>query len=77
MIYDSALGGLGGCPYAKGASGNLATDDLVHMLHKMGIKTGIDETKLTEAAVYIQDALNKELPSHQMQVLNRMMQEEA
>ncbi|WP_173916389.1 hydroxymethylglutaryl-CoA lyase [Halobacillus sp. Marseille-Q1614] len=69
--FDSALGGLGGCPYAKGASGNLATDDLVHMLHGMGIETGIDEEKLKEAALFIQKALGKELPSHQMQILNR------
>ncbi|CDQ19607.1 hydroxymethylglutaryl-CoA lyase [Halobacillus karajensis] len=69
--YDSAVGGLGGCPYAKGASGNLATDDLVHMLHQMGIETGIDERKLEEAALYIQQVLNKPLPSHQMQVINK------
>ncbi|WP_082234080.1 hydroxymethylglutaryl-CoA lyase [Halobacillus massiliensis] len=69
--YDSALGGLGGCPYAQGASGNLATDDLVHMLHGMGIKTGLNEEKLKEAALFIQKALGKELPSHQMQILNR------
>ncbi|MBX0356325.1 hydroxymethylglutaryl-CoA lyase [Halobacillus sp. Nhm2S1] len=69
--FDAALGGLGGCPYAKGASGNLATDDLVHMLHQMGIETGIDEEKLKEAAVYIQRVLNKSLPSHQMQVVNK------
>ncbi|SDO89519.1 hydroxymethylglutaryl-CoA lyase [Halobacillus aidingensis] len=69
--FDASLGGLGGCPYAKGASGNLATDDLVHMLHQMGIETGIDEEKLKEAAVYIQRVLNKSLPSHQMQVVNK------
>ncbi|MCP3025950.1 hydroxymethylglutaryl-CoA lyase [Halobacillus sp. A5] len=73
--FDSALGGLGGCPYAKGASGNLATDDLVHMLHKMGINTGIDEVKLREAARYIQQSLNKELNSHQMQIYNRTTKE--
>ncbi|GGF10094.1 hydroxymethylglutaryl-CoA lyase [Halobacillus andaensis] len=75
-IFDSSLGGLGGCPYAKGASGNLATDDLVHMLHKMGIQTGIHETKLKEAALFIQQAIQKELPSHQMQIYNRMDQGE-
>ena len=40
--FDSSLGGLGGCPYAKGASGNVATEDLLYMLHEMGIETGID-----------------------------------
>ncbi len=47
---DAAAGGLGGCPYAPGASGNLATEDVVAMLHGMGIKTGIDLDKLTEAS---------------------------
>lgn len=69
--FDAALGGLGGCPYAKGASGNLATDDLVHMLHRMGIETGIDEQKLEEAGIFIQNILNKPLTSHQMQVMNK------
>ena len=49
---QSTLGGLGGCPLAPGASGNLATEDLVHMLCEMGYKTGIDEQKLIEAAKY-------------------------
>ncbi|MFG6120778.1 hydroxymethylglutaryl-CoA lyase [Thalassobacillus sp. B23F22_16] len=69
--FDGALGGLGGCPYAKGASGNLATDDLVHMLHQMGVETGIQQDKLHESAAFIQRKLGKELPSHQMQVMNR------
>jgi hydroxymethylglutaryl-CoA lyase len=47
---DAAVGGLGGCPYAPGASGTLATDDLVAMLHSMGIQTGIDLDKLVEAS---------------------------
>jgi hydroxymethylglutaryl-CoA lyase len=49
---QSTLGGLGGCPFAPGASGNLATEDLVHMLCEMGYKLGIDEQKLIEAARY-------------------------
>ncbi|MGI8315239.1 hydroxymethylglutaryl-CoA lyase [Halobacillus mangrovi] len=69
--FDGSLGGLGGCPYAKGASGNLATDDLVHMLHQMNIETGLEERKLEEAAVFIQSKLDKALPSHHMQVLNK------
>lgn len=68
--FDSALGGLGGCPYAKGASGNLATDDLLYMLHGMGISTGIDQHKLLAASTYIQNQLNKALPSHQMTIWN-------
>jgi len=49
---QSTLGGLGGCPFAPGASGNLATEDLVHMLFEMGFDTGIDEQKIIEAAKY-------------------------
>jgi hydroxymethylglutaryl-CoA lyase len=49
-IYDASIGGLGGCPYSKGATGNVATEDLVHMLHEMGIATGIDLPRLIECA---------------------------
>ncbi|SCM94904.1 Uncharacterized protein BWINRASL_02409 [Bacillus mycoides] len=62
--FDSSCGGLGGCPYAPGASGNVATDDLVHMLHKLGIQTNIDEEKLLRASQFIQSKLNIQLPSH-------------
>jgi hydroxymethylglutaryl-CoA lyase len=65
--FDGALGGLGGCPYAPGASGNLATDDLLYMLDGMGIQTGIDAAKLLEAAAFIQEKLGKPLPSHNLQ----------
>ncbi|WP_409293130.1 hydroxymethylglutaryl-CoA lyase [Peribacillus sp. SCS-37] len=68
--FDSSLGGLGGCPYAPGASGNVATDDLVHMLEKMGIETGIREDKLLEAARMLQEKLSVPLPSHGMAVFN-------
>ena len=50
---DSAAGGLGGCPYAPGASGNLATEDLLYMLHGMGIETGVDLEKVVAAARFI------------------------
>lgn len=68
--FDASLGGLGGCPYAKGASGNLATDDLLYMLEGMGIKTGIDRDRLTESASWIQDKLGRPLTSHSMQVIS-------
>ncbi|MEH6942827.1 hydroxymethylglutaryl-CoA lyase [Bacillus sp. JJ722] len=68
--FDSALGGLGGCPYAPGASGNVATDDLVHMLEKMGYHTGINEDLLQTAAVFIQSKIRKPLRSHQMGIYN-------
>ncbi|MGH3392638.1 MAG: hydroxymethylglutaryl-CoA lyase [Actinomadura sp.] len=46
--FDASLGGLGGCPFAPGAAGNIATDDLIHLLHREGISTGIDEARLRE-----------------------------
>ena len=52
-IIDSAAGGLGGCPYAPGAAGNLATEDLLYMLHGMGIQTGVDLEKVVEATRFI------------------------
>ena len=52
-IVDSAAGGLGGCPYAPGAAGNLATEDLLYMLHGMGIQTGVDLDKVVAATRYI------------------------
>ena len=58
-VVDSAIAGLGGCPYAKGASGNVATEDVVYMLNGLGIETGIDFIKLLEAGWYISDKLNK------------------
>lgn len=69
-IFDGALGGLGGCPYAPGASGNLATDDLLYMLHGMGISTGVDADKLQGSAKYIQERIGRPLPSHSLQVAN-------
>ena len=66
--FDSSLGGLGGCPYAPGATGNVATDDLVYMLEAMGCGTGIDLDTLKASAYYIQNQLRKQLRSHQMQI---------
>ena len=60
---DSSVGGLGGCPYAPGASGNLATDDLVAMLHSMGIETGIDLDKLIECSRQAATFVGHDLPS--------------
>ena len=60
---DAAAGGLGGCPYAPGASGNLATEDVVAMLHSMGVATGIDLDKLTEASRTASTFVGHELPS--------------
>nr|HEX4315257.1 hydroxymethylglutaryl-CoA lyase [Kofleriaceae bacterium] len=60
---DSAAGGLGGCPYAPGASGNLATEDVVAMLHSMGVQTGIDLDKLVDASRTASTFVGHELPS--------------
>ena len=65
--FDASLGGLGGCPYAPGAAGNLATEDLVYMLHGMGIKTGIDLEKLVDAGALIQNILGEKLPGRYLQ----------
>ncbi|PTT18459.1 hydroxymethylglutaryl-CoA lyase [Acidovorax sp. HMWF029] len=57
--YQSSVAGLGGCPYAKGATGNVATEDVVYMLQGMGIETGIDLDKLIDAGAYISDFLGR------------------
>ena len=57
--YDTSIAGLGGCPYAKGATGNVATEDVVYMLHGMGIATGIDLDKLIDAGKFISDHLER------------------
>jgi hydroxymethylglutaryl-CoA lyase len=61
--FDASVGGLGGCPYAPGATGNVATEEVVHMLHDMGIDTGIDLDALLEAAELAQEIVGRELPS--------------
>jgi len=57
--FQSSVAGLGGCPYAKGASGNVATEDVVYMLHGMGIDTGIDLGRLVDAGQFISDCLGR------------------
>jgi hydroxymethylglutaryl-CoA lyase len=66
--FDSSIGGLGGCPYAPGASGNVATDDVDYMLKNMDIETNIDQRKLLESARFIETRLQKKLMSHSMVV---------
>lgn len=61
--FDASVGGLGGCPYAPGASGNLATEEAVHMLHDMGIDTGIDLDALIEVAELAERLVGRQLPS--------------
>jgi hydroxymethylglutaryl-CoA lyase len=61
-IFDASIGGLGGCPYAPGASGNLATEDLVYLLDGLGIRTGIDLERLVDAGALAQRLVGRELP---------------
>jgi hydroxymethylglutaryl-CoA lyase len=60
--FDASVGGLGGCPYAPGAAGNLATEDLVYMLHGMGVQTGIDLERLVEAGRVAESIVGRSLP---------------
>lgn len=63
-IFDGSIGGIGGCPYAPGASGNVATEDLVSMLEEMGIATGVDLQRLIDCAKYVKGLIQRDLPSH-------------
>ena len=65
--FDASAGGLGGCPFAPGAAGNLATEDLVYMLDGLGIETGINLQALTEASTFIETRLDHPLPSRYRQ----------
>ncbi|MGC3998373.1 MAG: hydroxymethylglutaryl-CoA lyase [Anaeromyxobacter sp.] len=65
--FDSAVGGLGGCPYAPGASGNLATEDLVYLLHGMGLETGVDWDRLVAAGALAQRLVARRLPGKALQ----------
>ena len=58
-LFDTSIAGLGGCPYAKGATGNVATEDVVFMLHGMGIATGIDMDRLVDAGAFISSVLGR------------------
>lgn len=62
-IFDASSGGLGGCPYAKGATGNVATEDLLYLLKSLNILTGVDLNKLTLASKYILEQVQKDSPS--------------
>ena len=62
--FESSFGELGGCPVPPGATGNVASEDLVSMLHEMGIETGIDLPKLVAAAAAAQEVLGRPLGSH-------------
>jgi hydroxymethylglutaryl-CoA lyase len=72
--FQSSVAGLGGCPYAKGATGNVSSEDVVFMLHGMGIETGIDLDKLVDAGVFISDFLGRKPNSRvATAILNKRM----
>ncbi|OLC50771.1 MAG: hydroxymethylglutaryl-CoA lyase [Acidobacteria bacterium 13_1_40CM_65_14] len=67
--FDASAGGLGGCPYAPGAAGNLATEDLIYMLDGLGIETGVSLNAVTEASAFIESTLDHRLPSRYSQAI--------
>jgi hydroxymethylglutaryl-CoA lyase len=68
-IFDSSAGGLGGCPYAPGATGNVGTEDVLYLLHSMGIQTGVDLAKVRAASRFIRGVLDHELTSKAFQAM--------
>jgi hydroxymethylglutaryl-CoA lyase len=68
--FDASAGGLGGCPYAESATGNLATEDLVWMLHGLGIATGVDLDKLVATSVWMAGRLGRPSPSRVVEALS-------
>jgi hydroxymethylglutaryl-CoA lyase len=75
--FDASVGGLGGCPYAPGATGNVVTEDLVHMLDDMGVQTGVDLEALIAVAHQAQDLVGRELPGQVMRSGHRLARAEA
>ncbi|MBI2221312.1 MAG: hydroxymethylglutaryl-CoA lyase [Acidobacteria bacterium] len=69
--FDASAGGLGGCPYAPGATGNLATEDLMYMLDGLGVETGVDLDALVNASLFIEEKVGHALPSRVLQARKR------
>lgn len=76
-IFDSSAGGLGGCPYAPGATGNVGTEDVLYLLHGMGIETGVDLAKVRAASRFIRGAIDHELTSKAFAALEAAQAREA
>ncbi|GLV50592.1 hydroxymethylglutaryl-CoA lyase [Thermobispora bispora] len=72
-VVDASAGGIGGCPYAKSATGNLATEDLVWMLHGMGVETGVDLKALVATSLWLAERLGRPSPSRVVQALAKEM----
>ncbi len=64
--FDASVGGLGGCPFSPGATGNVCTEDLVHLFHALGLTTGVDLDELIAVASTIEQHLGTELPSRML-----------
>lgn len=71
--FDASAGGLGGCPYAPGAAGNVATEDVLYMLSGMGIDTGVDLAKVAQASLDLEQVLGKKLPSKMLAVMREQL----
>ena len=71
-IYEASFAGLGGCPFAAGASGNICTEDLVYLLHELGIETGIDLERLCGAARRVEQVIGRTLPGQVMKAGPRL-----
>ena len=69
--FDASAGGLGGCPYAPGATGNLATEDLLYMLHGLGVETGVSLEGVVKASAYIEPRVGHRLPSRYYRAVAR------
>lgn len=70
-IFDSSSGGLGGCPYAAGATGNVATEDVIYLAHSQGVLTNVDEEKVYRASKFILEKVNKTSPSKYFHLLEK------
>jgi hydroxymethylglutaryl-CoA lyase len=75
--FDSSVAGLGGCPYAKGATGNVATEDVLYMLDGMGIETGVEMARLVEAGRFVCDAIGRENASRAGRAIAARMERQA
>ncbi|MCC5961392.1 MAG: hydroxymethylglutaryl-CoA lyase [Rhodobacteraceae bacterium] len=71
-IYESSVGGLGGCPFAPGATGNICTEDLVYLLHECGIETGVDLDALCAVARQVEQVIGRPLPGQVMKAGQRL-----
>lgn len=69
--FDSSVGGLGGCPYAKGATGNVATEDVLYLLSEMGIETGVQMESIINAGFFIEQKIGRNLVSKQMEIARK------